>query len=92
MTTLSGAAKEVYVRAMFGRIARHYDRLNRLLSAGRDLAWRRLAADLADLPPGGLALDVATGTGDLAMELARRTLNGRVVGLDFSPPMSGAKR
>jgi len=87
VTTLSGEAKEVYVRAMFGRIARHYDRLNRLLSAGRDLGWRRLTADLADLPPSGLALDVATGTGDLAMELARRALAGRVVGLDFSPPM-----
>ena len=87
MTTLSGEAKEVYVRAMFGRIARHYDRLNRLLSAGRDVAWRRLAADLASLAPGGLALDVATGTGDLAIELARRAPAGRVVGLDFSPPM-----
>lgn len=87
MTTLSGEAKEVYVRTMFGRIARHYDRLNRLLSAGRDLAWRRLAADLAGLSPQGLALDVATGTGDLAMELARRAPAGRVVGLDFSPPM-----
>lgn len=68
------------VSRMFARIAPSYDLMNRLMSAGRDQSWRRLAAELTALPPGGLALDVATGTGDLALVLAERA--GRVVGAD----------
>lgn len=79
--------KEHYVRDLFRRVAPRYDFLNRLLSFRRDVAWRRFAARKADLRPGDWAIDLATGTGDLAFELARYVGDGRVVGLDFVPEM-----
>ena len=73
---------------MFDRIARRYDRVNTVLSAGTDSGWRRRAARETELRPGGTALDVACGSGKLAAELARMAgAGGRVVGLDFSPRM-----
>jgi demethylmenaquinone methyltransferase/2-methoxy-6-polyprenyl-1,4-benzoquinol methylase len=73
---------------MFDRIARVYDRMNSVMTAGMHHRWRERAADLARLGPGGSALDVACGTGDLAVELQRRVGDsGRVVGLDFSERM-----
>jgi demethylmenaquinone methyltransferase / 2-methoxy-6-polyprenyl-1,4-benzoquinol methylase len=73
---------------MFDRIARVYDRMNSVMTAGMHHRWRGRAADLARLAPGGSALDVACGTGDLAVELHRRVgQGGRVVGLDFSERM-----
>ncbi len=73
---------------MFDRIAGVYDRMNAVMTAGLHHQWRRRAADLAELRPGGRALDVATGTGDLALELARRVApGGSVVGADFSERM-----
>ena len=59
------------MRAMFDRIAGVYDRMNTVMTAGLHHRWRGRAADLAALDPGDRALDVATGTGDLAIELAR---------------------
>jgi demethylmenaquinone methyltransferase/2-methoxy-6-polyprenyl-1,4-benzoquinol methylase len=83
-----GVLDETQVRAMFDRIAGFYDRMNGVMTAGMHHAWRRRAADLAALPVNGRALDVATGTGDLALELARRLgPDGEVVGTDFSPRM-----
>jgi demethylmenaquinone methyltransferase/2-methoxy-6-polyprenyl-1,4-benzoquinol methylase len=76
------------VAAMFGRIAPSYDLMNRLLSMGLDGRWRRFAADQARLRPGDRALDVASGTGDLAFEMARRVgKDGRIVGLDLTHEM-----
>jgi demethylmenaquinone methyltransferase/2-methoxy-6-polyprenyl-1,4-benzoquinol methylase len=73
---------------MFDRIAGLYDRMNSVMTAGLHHRWRRRAADLAALAPGGRALDVATGTGDLALELAARVgPGGEVVGVDFSERM-----
>jgi demethylmenaquinone methyltransferase/2-methoxy-6-polyprenyl-1,4-benzoquinol methylase len=73
---------------MFDRIAGLYDRMNTVMTAGLHHEWRRRATDLAELPPGGRALDVATGTGDLALELAARAgAGGEVVGVDFSERM-----
>jgi demethylmenaquinone methyltransferase / 2-methoxy-6-polyprenyl-1,4-benzoquinol methylase len=73
---------------MFDRIARVYDRMNSVMTAGMHHRWRERAADLARLGSGGSALDVACGTGDLAVELQRRVgESGRVVGLDFSERM-----
>ncbi len=81
------------VRAMFDRIAPAYDRTNTVLSMGRDHAWRRRAAEAAAPPRGGDALDVACGTGRLALELHRRVgSGGRVVGLDFSERMLAVAR
>jgi len=78
---------------MFDRIARVYDRMNGVMTAGLHHAWRRRAADLAALRPGDRALDVATGTGDLAIELAGRVApGGEVIGTDFSEQMLALAR
>ncbi|MEA2620057.1 MAG: demethylmenaquinone methyltransferase / 2-methoxy-6-polyprenyl,4-benzoquinol methylase [Chloroflexota bacterium] len=83
-----GTLEEPQVRAMFDRIAGLYDRLNTVMTAGLHHQWRRRAGELAALRPGDRALDVATGTGDLAFELARRVApGGRVIGADFSEGM-----
>jgi demethylmenaquinone methyltransferase/2-methoxy-6-polyprenyl-1,4-benzoquinol methylase len=70
---------------MFDRIARVYDLMNSVMTAGMHHRWRERAVDLARVGPGDRALDVATGTGDLAVELRRR--GAEVVGLDFSERM-----
>ena len=73
----SGTLEEGQVRAMFDRIAGFYDVMNSVMTAGLHHRWRERAADLAQVGPGARALDVATGTGDLALELARRVRPGR---------------
>ncbi|HTE63972.1 MAG TPA: bifunctional demethylmenaquinone methyltransferase/2-methoxy-6-polyprenyl-1,4-benzoquinol methylase UbiE [Solirubrobacteraceae bacterium] len=84
----TGTLEESQVRAMFDRIARVYDLMNSVMTAGLHHRWRERAADLAAIGPGGRALDVASGTGDLAIELARRVgPAGTVVGSDFSEAM-----
>ena len=84
----SGTLPETQVRAMFDRIARVYDRMNSVMTAGMHHRWRERAVDLARVGPGDRALDVATGTGDLAIELDRRVRpGGEVVGLDFAESM-----
>ena len=81
----SGTLPDTQVRAMFNRIARVYDRMNSVMTAGMHHRWRERAAELARVGPGSTALDVATGTGDLAIELARR--GAEVTGSDFAPAM-----
>jgi demethylmenaquinone methyltransferase / 2-methoxy-6-polyprenyl-1,4-benzoquinol methylase len=81
----SGTLPDTQVKAMFDRIARVYDRMNSVMTAGMHHRWRERAADLARVGPGSTALDVATGTGDLAVELARR--GAEVTGMDFAPAM-----
>ena len=89
----AGYLDEPDVQAMFDRIAGLYDRMNTVMTAGLHHRWRRRAADLAALRPGGRALDVATGTGDLALELATRVgPAGEVVGCDFSQRMLALAR
>ena len=78
------------VGRMFGRIVPRYDLLNRLMSLGMDGRWRRAAAGAAQ-PADGRALDVGTGTGDLAQELRRRGA-AHVVGVDISPEMLAVAR
>jgi demethylmenaquinone methyltransferase/2-methoxy-6-polyprenyl-1,4-benzoquinol methylase len=73
---------------MFDRIAGVYDRLNSVMTVGLHHRWRQRAADLAAVSAGDQVLDVATGTGDLALELLRRVgPSGQVVGADFSEGM-----
>jgi demethylmenaquinone methyltransferase / 2-methoxy-6-polyprenyl-1,4-benzoquinol methylase len=84
----SGRLEAVQVRAMFDGIAGVYDLLNTAMTAGLHHRWRARAADLGCVGPGSHALDVATGTGDLAIELAGRVSpGGDVVGSDFSEGM-----
>jgi demethylmenaquinone methyltransferase/2-methoxy-6-polyprenyl-1,4-benzoquinol methylase len=76
------------VNRMFDRIARRYDAMNSVMTAGRHHRWRERAADRAGLGPGDAALDVCCGTGDLAFALASRVApGGSVTGCDFSEPM-----
>jgi demethylmenaquinone methyltransferase/2-methoxy-6-polyprenyl-1,4-benzoquinol methylase len=74
---------------MFGRIARRYDLMNHLMTFGRDRAWRRYTISLLGLGNGqaSTVLDVATGTGDLALETLHQHPEARVVGLDFVAEM-----
>ena len=77
------------VRAMFARIARRYDLLNHVLSAGIDRRWRRRTVRQAGVMTGDLSgkmlVDVCSGTGDMA--LAFRNASAHVVGVDFTPEM-----
>jgi demethylmenaquinone methyltransferase/2-methoxy-6-polyprenyl-1,4-benzoquinol methylase len=86
----TGTLAEPQVQAMFDRIAGGYDTLNSVMTAGLHHSWRRRAVELAEVGPGSRALDVATGTGDLAFALAEAIGpdgNGSVVGADFSEQM-----
>jgi demethylmenaquinone methyltransferase/2-methoxy-6-polyprenyl-1,4-benzoquinol methylase len=92
-TTQPGTLEEPQVRAMFDRIAGCYDVMNSVMTAGLHHEWRRRAVDLAGVGPGDRVLDVATGTGDLALELARRVgPQGAVVASDFSEEMLARAR
>jgi demethylmenaquinone methyltransferase/2-methoxy-6-polyprenyl-1,4-benzoquinol methylase len=76
------------VNRMFDRVASRYDLLNSVMSAGLHHRWRERAANRAGLEPGGSALDVCCGTGDLTLELSSRVAPaGSVIGCDFSEPM-----
>lgn len=76
------------IQQMFGSIAPRYDFLNRLLSFGIDRSWRKKAVRLLKYNAGGRILDVATGTGDVALEIARTTpASVRITGADFCREM-----
>lgn len=76
------------VQDMFGRIARRYDRANRVLSFGIDKLWRRRTVRAASVEAGAHVLDTACGTGDLSFALKRAVgPTGSVVGVDFTPQM-----
>jgi demethylmenaquinone methyltransferase/2-methoxy-6-polyprenyl-1,4-benzoquinol methylase len=89
-TGVPGRTKAERVRAMFARIVPRYDLMNALMSLGMDHRWRRAAARAAE-PAGRIALDVGTGTGDLAFALADAG-SKRVVGVDFCEEMLAAAR
>jgi len=81
----SGADKRRYVQSLFGRIAPRYDLITRVLSYGADQRWKaRLIAE-AGIRPGLHVLDLACGTGDLA--LLARAQGGQVTALDLAQPM-----
>ena len=75
------------VRTMFGRIAGRYDLANHLLSGGADLLWRKRAAQVVEGWKPGSVLDVATGSGDLALAIQHRLPGAKIVAADFSPEM-----
>ena len=89
---LSEEEKPRYVRQMFSRISHRYDLMNRLMTGGRDQAWRRMVVEECALPPGGTLLDVATGTGDIAYQALRLRPDVRPVGIDFTFEMMAVGR
>lgn len=86
----AGTLPEGQVRAMFDRIAGVYDVMNSVMTAGLHHEWRRRAVELAEVGPGSRALDVATGTGDLAIALSQA--GASVIGSDFSEGMLARAR
>ena len=80
-----GVQRAARVNDLFAAIARRYDLLNDLQSFGLHRRWKRRVAELAAVQPGGRALDLCCGTGDIAFALARR--GAEVTGLDFSQKM-----
>jgi len=72
------------IQRMFARITQRYDLMNRVMTGGRDQAWRRMAARELRLGARGLVLDLATGTGDLAFAVREAYPDARVVAMDFS--------
>lgn len=89
---LSGDERRAYVRRMFARIAHRYDLMNTLMTGGMHYRWRTQAARIAAAGPPGIALDIATGTGDFAIALARQPGIRGVVGLDLVPQMAQIAR
>ncbi len=86
-TFLDGPDRARRISAMFGRISGRYDFMNTVITGGMHHVWRTMAVRLAGAAPAGPVLDVASGTGDLTIALARRTPPRPVVGVDFSLPM-----
>ena len=84
---LQGQEKSTYVQDMFGRIARRYSLMNRVMTAGQDARWRRFVVKQAALSPGDTMLDLATGTGDIAFDALKLSPEINVVGADFALPM-----
>ena len=84
VTPTPGAPERAAVRSMFDRIAPRYDLLNRVLSGGTDVRWRRRAVDFLDIPPPVRVLDLCTGTADLLIEALRRDPRNAGLGVDLS--------
>jgi demethylmenaquinone methyltransferase/2-methoxy-6-polyprenyl-1,4-benzoquinol methylase len=87
VTPTPGAPEKAAVRSMFDRIAPRYDLLNRLLSGGTDVRWRRRAVDLLELQGPARVLDLCTGTADLLLEALGRDPRHRGLGVDLSHGM-----
>lgn len=85
------ATENEFAKTLFAPLASSYDRYAALLSFGQDPRWRRFLVSRLDVDEGDRVLDVATGTGAVAIELARRT-SARIVGIDQSPQMLAAAR
>ncbi len=87
MAQLQGNERSHYVQDMFGRIAKRYNLMNRVMTAGQDVRWRRFLVQQAELPRDAKVLDLATGTGDIAFEVNKQHPDAQVVGADFALPM-----
>lgn len=84
---LTGSARARAVNDIFDRIAPRYDLMNRVMTFGMDIAWRRFVIQQARLPQRGMLLDIATGTGDIAFEALAQVPDALTVGADFVPRM-----
>jgi demethylmenaquinone methyltransferase/2-methoxy-6-polyprenyl-1,4-benzoquinol methylase len=90
MAHLEGTERAQYVQDMFARIAGRYDLMNRLMTFGQDIRWRRCVIDQAQLPSNGRLLDIATGTGEIALEALHQAPGAQAVGGDFTVEMMQA--
>src|SRR5512134_579152 len=87
MTRLTGQERAAYVQNMFTRIARRYDLMNRLVTGGQDVRWRKRVIELARLNRNARLLDLGTGTGELAREALAQSPQTRVIAADFTLEM-----
>ena len=87
MTQLTGKERATYVQGMFTKIARRYDLMNRLMTGGQDVRWRKRVIELARLRSNSSLLDLGTGTGDLAREAVAQFPQARVIAADFTLEM-----
>jgi demethylmenaquinone methyltransferase/2-methoxy-6-polyprenyl-1,4-benzoquinol methylase len=87
MANLTGDDRSHYVQDVFTRIAPRYDLMNRLMTGGQDLRWRREVIQRARLSPGDQLLDLGAGTGDLAREALRQQPQATVLAADFTLEM-----
>jgi demethylmenaquinone methyltransferase/2-methoxy-6-polyprenyl-1,4-benzoquinol methylase len=87
LANLSGSERAQYVQEMFTRIAPRYDLMNRLMTVGQDVSWRREVIRRAALPSSGRLLDLGAGTGDLAREALRQYPDCQPVAADFTLSM-----
>jgi len=86
------ATQKRTIRTLFTRIAPSYDKINRLLSLGQDQNWRKYALARVQVPPGGKLLDIATGTGDVALLAADQLTDVQIVGADLTLAMLDVAR
>ena len=87
MTQLTGNERAKYVQSMFTRIAGRYDLLNRLMTGGQDIRWRKRVIELARMKNHASILDLGTGTGDLAREALLQFPKAKVIAADFTLEM-----
>ena len=87
MAGRNGDERVIYIKDMFARIAHRYDVINRVMTAGQDVHWRREVIRRAKLPPGGFLLDLGAGTGDLTREALRQCSSCRSAAADFTIQM-----
>jgi demethylmenaquinone methyltransferase/2-methoxy-6-polyprenyl-1,4-benzoquinol methylase len=92
MSQLTGEERARYVHTVFGRVARRYNLMNRLMTAGQDIRWRREVIQRLQLKPGERLLDLGAGTGDLGREALRQQPGIHLVAADFSLEMMLAGR
>lgn len=81
---ITAGEKARSVQAMFNRIAPRYDLMNRLMTGGQDIGWRKIVIRLAEIPEGGRVLDLGAGTGDLSREALRQSPGCRPIAADFT--------
>jgi demethylmenaquinone methyltransferase / 2-methoxy-6-polyprenyl-1,4-benzoquinol methylase len=84
MANLTGSQRAQYVQGIFTRIAHRYDFMNRLMTGGQDIQWRKEVIRLAQIKPSGSVLDLGAGTGDLAREALKRNPQSRIIAADFT--------
>jgi demethylmenaquinone methyltransferase/2-methoxy-6-polyprenyl-1,4-benzoquinol methylase len=87
MTQFTGNERARYVQNMFTRIAKRYDIMNRLMTGGQDIRWRKKVIELARLDNNASLLDLGTGTGDLARDAQGQFPGARITAADFTLEM-----